>query len=136
MAAKVLPMVECCSDIEEDKDGVLQSKTVPWRSTPYNTLIAALDEHTVRFIQEFKGTAKAIKSVEYNKGRDDGKSKQQPCSSLPANCYCPNFLATLSKTERIALDIKPNWIEMETTTLAVAPDHIIQELWGEDEDED
>ena len=131
ITSQVLPMVECCSDIEEDREGRYQSKKVPWRSPAYNTLLAALDEHTIKYLQEFKGTNKAMKSVEYNKGRDGGNSTQQPCASLPANCYSSEFLETLTHTEKIALDIKPSWTEMETTVLAIAPEDIIQELWIE-----
>lgn len=124
-------MVECCSDIEEDEEGVYQSKKVEWRSKAYNTLLAALDEHTIKFLKEFKGTNKAIKSLEYSKGRNGHISSQPPCQSLPSNCYCPEFLENLCHTERIALEIKPAWLEMESTVLAVAPEDIIQELWLE-----
>jgi len=131
VAGKLLPSIDCSSEIEEDQDGYYQSRSANWRSSAYAALLASLDHHTIAYLREHHGNKKAVKCPEYHKGSNGGRPfKTAACPSLPSNCYHKQFLARLSTSERIILDVKDPWPELNSKVVALIPPSLKNMIGG------
>ena len=108
LAKSLLPSVECCSDTEEDSDGVYYSISLLWRSELYSQFLHNLDNNTLNCLYEMSGIRQARTSIEYHRkhGIKAPKENSSPCQKLPSNCYCSTYLNSLSCTEKLIIDIK------------------------------
>ena len=134
VANLVLPSVECCSELEEDEEGVYTTRHPYWRSGHYDLLIYALDRRVSQYWAEKKSIAK-LNSVSWssaNYGLIEGDPDQDAVQSLPKNFYFEEYLSGVSHSQRIALDIKEPWTNLIKTALACCTPESLAKVYEDD----
>ena len=98
-----------CSDTEQTSDKTLHRVQCSWRSTQFSSLGKKLDLLHEHQKMEKLGIKYKKKGDSFWVLRKNSEFLEEPFNvptSLPRNCYHPNYLATCTETEILVLQMK------------------------------
>jgi hypothetical protein len=88
-----------------------------------------LDQQKLQQIKELRGENALSRALEYKRRKGVKEyTVVVTCSGLPRNCFTEEYLASLTATQRVALNVQSPLDNLDELLLQVTPQNILSAL--------